>query len=208
MALAQKIMRREISFRRNWKVAITPSPASSLTDGIVTVRLPIPGDAPILAGYGANRPLLDGMWVGHPDNGTDVNRWAEYCINEWLSGWQEQGSDLGPAFIVDEHKPFVGIVNLFPRPENVLELLYGTLPTARGRGIAARAVNIVANWGLRHSQFSSIELRIGEGNIASLAVAQKCNFQFVEKFETFVTGTGKTHIDYLFVRTDNPGGKA
>ena len=107
----------------------------------------------------------------------------------------------GPALIVDERRPFAGILFLVPLAQDVLELVYGVLPSERGRGIATRATRLAAEWALSDGQCNRVELRIGESNVASRRVAERAGFRFAERFETFVRGTGKTHVDLLYIRT-------
>jgi len=138
---------------------------------------------------------LEGLWVGWPTENIDLEVWAQNCIEDWQKGWTRAGSDLGPALIVDEYKPFVGIIHMMPHSNATVELLYGVLPDARGRHIASRAVRLVSDWALSDRMYQRVELRIDEDNLASQHVAENAGFQFIERFETFVTGTGQTHID-------------
>jgi RimJ/RimL family protein N-acetyltransferase len=103
--------------------------------------------------------------------------------------------------VPDERAPFVGIVQLHPRSDTTLELLYGVAPKARGRGIATAALTLVSSWALEELRCERVELRIDEGHRESQRVAEKAGFRFAEKIETFVTGTGSTHIDLLFCRS-------
>lgn len=102
--------------------------------------------------------------------------------------------------VIDEQEPCVGLVNFTPQPNRGAELLYGVAPPWRGRGIASRAARLAADWALDHG-FDRVELRIGKPHRESRRVAEKAGFREVELFETFVEGTGLTHVDVLYVRT-------
>ena len=172
-----------------------------LSDGGVIVRLPTVEDIPLLTQYGNDDKLLQDQWVGTPSLGVDTERWASRCVDEWRKGWTKQGSDLGPALIVDERQPFVGVIHCIAHATGTLELLYGVLPTARQRGIASRAVRLVSDWALATGFWCRIELRIGATHHISQRVAENAGFKFEEKFETFVTGTGQTYVDWLYLKT-------
>jgi hypothetical protein len=98
-------MRREISSRRNWKVSVHPGPSAPSSDGKVTIRVPCETDSDLLAAYGADENLLAGLWVGLPSGAVAPEDWARHCVGEWLMGWTKEGSDLGPALIVDGRDP-------------------------------------------------------------------------------------------------------
>ena len=191
-------LRRETSFRRDWRVGIEPAPIEAITGKGVTVRLPHDGDVAHLIRYGSDDALLAGMWLGYPD--PDVSRWAMRMVSEWGEGWSLAGSDAGPVLIIDAADPFVGIINLFPQQERSIEMLYGVLPTARNQNIATRAVELTTDWLLSLGQWDQVELKIGEENVASQRVAEKVGFRFIERFETLITGTGQVVIDHLYVK--------
>lgn len=123
-------LRREASFRRDWKVGVRPAPIGPLIGNGVTVRLPHDEeDIAHLSRYRSDDSLLAGMWLGYPD--PDVNRWAQRMVSEWREGWSLAGSDSGPALIIDAADPFVGVSNPFPQQERSIEMLYGVLPNAQ-----------------------------------------------------------------------------
>jgi [ribosomal protein S5]-alanine N-acetyltransferase len=194
-------MRREVSSSHASHIPVGSPPSDLLTDGVVTLRLAEAIDIARLARYGGNEGLLEGTWVGQPATGADVDEWAFESVEQWRAGWTEQGGIEGGVFIVDEQEPFVGIVFLVPRSRDILELAYGVLPSARGRGIATRATRIAANWVLTDGGFAQVLLRIGENHAVSRRVAEKAGFRFEERFETYVTGTGETYIDVLYTKS-------
>lgn len=67
-------------------------------------------------------------------------------------------------------------VALFGIADGAAEIGWGTLPAARGRGVASDAVAAVSRWGLGALGLERLEAVIGVGNWSSLAVAQKCGF--------------------------------
>lgn len=194
-------LRRELSSLRTTPISVGRAPPTPRSDGSVTLRLPEAADIERLAAYARSDALLEGVWVGRPPPGTDPQAWATQTVHDWLAAWTPEGGIEGGALFVDEREPFVGVVVVVPRAEEVVELVYGVAPPDRGRGIASSAARLAADWALTDGSFARVELRIGEGNTAKRRVAEKAGFHFVERFETFVTGTGLTHVDPLYVRT-------
>lgn len=175
-------------------------PPTRLRDELVTLRVPDQTDVTTLARYGASPALLEGMWIAPPPTDDPV-RWAEWRIAELRAGWTAAGSVEGAGLAIDAGQPFVGVVVLVPRAADVLELLYGIAPPARGRGIATRAVCLATDWVLQATRYRHVELRISEGHAASRRIAEKAGFALVERVETYVEATGCSYIDVRYVRS-------
>ena len=94
-------------------------------------------------------------------------------VAQWKAGWGPEGSIEGGALIVDEDQPFVGVVDIVPKSERAVELVYGVAPPFRGRGIATRAARLVAVWALADAGFDRVELRIAADHEASRCVAER-----------------------------------
>jgi [ribosomal protein S5]-alanine N-acetyltransferase len=198
-------MRREVIARETARRSVGIPPPDRLTDGVVTLRLPDRTDIPILTRYGTDPGLLEGAWIGpHPEG--DPARWAARRIEEMLAGWTEAGSIEGGGLVIDEAAPFVGISEFVPRSPGSLEPAYGVVPSARGRGIATRAMRLATDWALSAGRCRRIELRVAAGNTASHRVAQKAGFHLEERYEALVEATGLTFIDMLYARfIETPG---
>jgi RimJ/RimL family protein N-acetyltransferase len=67
-------------------------------------------------------------------------------------------------------------VGLFDLAEGRAEVGWGTLPEARGRGVATAAVAAVCRWGFATLDLEVVEAVIAVGNWASRAVGEKCGF--------------------------------
>ena len=169
-----------------------------LTDGCVTLRLPCSNDVARVAEYGADQKLLEGIWIAGPFPDSDLNAWALGVVAEALAGWTERGGIHGGGVVIDEEQPFVGILYLAARDNDILEISYGVVPTMRGRGIATRALRLITAWAMTQGEFTSVELRIAENHAASRRVAEKAGFHFQKKFEIYVENTGETYIDLLY----------
>lgn len=192
-------LRREFSRRRVEKVHAGRPPKRPLGDGVVTLRLPTCDDIARFAHYGSQEALLEGIWIVGPRE-APIEQWATELVAELRAGWTPQGGDHGGGLVVDEQERCVGTVNFVLRQPGHVELTYGVAPPFRGRGIATRAAMLASEWALSEGGYECVELRIGEGHAVSRRVAVNAGFQCVERFETFVEGTGRTHIDSLYVR--------
>ncbi len=176
-------------------------PPRELSDGVVRLRIPTVADVDCVVRYGADPIFLEGTWIPGPRPGQDLHEWASAFVQELLAGWTAEGGIHGGGLIVDEREPFLGITYLAPRSAVAVELSYGVAPHARGRGIATRATRLAAEWALTEGGFEQVELRIDKQHHESQRVAEKAGFRFVERFLTYVEGTGKTAEDLLYVHT-------
>ena len=176
-------------------------PPRELSDGVVRLRIPTLADIDRVARYSADPLFLEGIWIPGPRPGQQLHEWASAFVQKLLAGWIAVGGIHGGGLIVDEREPFLGITYLAPRSAVALELSYGVAPHARGRSIATRAARLAAEWALTDGGFELVELRIDTQHRESQRVAEKAGFRFVERFLTYIEGTGKTAEDLLYVCT-------
>ena len=59
---------------------------------------------------------------------------------------------------------------------SIAEVSYFLRASARGRGLATRAVRLVAGWAFDELEVARIELRVHPENLASLRVADRAGF--------------------------------
>ena len=99
---------------------------------------------------------------------------------EWIAGWQsgwaaesgahwavvEEGSDLLLGRAALKHLKF---------SDGTADVAYWTVPAARGRGVAPRAVNAMASWAFE-AGFHRLDLEHAVANTASCRVAEKTGF--------------------------------
>jgi RimJ/RimL family protein N-acetyltransferase len=194
-------MRREVSRARVVPVSGRVRPDAPLTDGVVTVRLPQPSDAEHMRRW-ASPPMLEGIWISGrgPDDIGDPGAWTASLLTELLDGWTETGSITGPALVIDEAEPCVGLVYITERPPRSVELSWGVTPPFRRRGIASRAGRITSDWILTTGVYDRVELRIDAGHPERMRVAERAGFTEAERIETYIEGTGRTAIDAVFTR--------
>jgi RimJ/RimL family protein N-acetyltransferase len=102
----------------------------------------------------------------------------------------------------------VGSVSLhsIDRDQNDAEIGYWTVPAARGRGVAARAVDAACRWGFGALPIDRIELCHAVENVASGRVAEKAGFTYEGRLRrSFRYGDGVKHDELLWARlADDP----
>lgn len=177
-----------------------------LKDGKVTLRLAGDEDIERLVTYGSDPNLLEGIWIPGPPPTSDVREWAKELVVELCGGWTDRGGIYGGGLVVDELEPFLGIVFLSPVQDNGVELSYGVLPSARERGIATSAAGLTTSWALTSGGFDRVELRIDQDQAVSQHIAKNLGFELKERIETYVQGTGLTHMDLLYMKRREDSG--
>ncbi|MET8689206.1 GNAT family N-acetyltransferase [Streptomyces sp. NPDC004732] len=142
-----------------------------LVDGVVAVRSRRASDLPAIEAASHDPETL--RWLDDPpmdtaDRATNMSRVEE----AWRTGRS------APLVIVDAatDQP-VGIINLQFRDDAVATVAYSVFPAQRGRGIAPRAVRLLAGWALDGLGLTQVLLEAAEDNTASVRVAEKCGFE-------------------------------
>jgi RimJ/RimL family protein N-acetyltransferase len=127
-----------------------------------------------------------------------LERRLEWTLDEHVS-WAVE--DAGSAVLV-------GSVSLhsIDRDQNDAEIGYWTVPAARGRGVAARAVDAACRWGFGALPIDRIELCHAVENVASGRVAEKAGFTYEGHLRrSYRYGDGLKHDELLWARlADDP----
>ena len=104
-------------------------------------------------------------------------RTARAWLDRYVRGWRE-GTLAGFAVEPVDGDEFLGFIGLV-RYDGVgreAEVGYIVAPGARGRGVATRALRLVAEWALDALGLLRVELRIDLQNTASARVAERLGF--------------------------------
>ena len=121
---------------------------------------------------------------------------------DWSSG------DHASWAVVDGGDVVLASVSLhsIDRFQNDAEIGYWTAPAARGRGVAAVAVDAVCRWGSGTLPIDRIELCHAVENTASGRVAEKSGFTFEGRLRrSYRYGDGVKHDELLWARlVDDP----
>jgi RimJ/RimL family protein N-acetyltransferase len=172
---------------RSVDVDSQPAPA----DGVLIVEptATVPGlllrpwaeqDVPAMAA--AHRDPVMRRWLRHPVSSADE---ARGTIQARRADWAA-GTRFSFAVLLDEPRTpgeLVGSVSIRGLDDAAVsgEVGYWTAAPARGRGIAARAVDAVCEWAFRlprRRPLERLELLHSAGNHASCRVAEKAGFRF------------------------------
>lgn len=113
-----------------------------------------------------------------------IQRWhARSMTEDEASGWVKARSDrwaheTGADWAVVERDVLFGRVGFraLDLNDGDGEAAYWVLPSARGRGVAARALSAVTAWMFTHAGFHRLELTHSALNDASCRVAQKAGY--------------------------------
>ncbi len=81
----------------------------------------------------------------------------------------------------------VGGVVLLTRPQpGVLGLGYWLAPASRGRGYAARAVDLMTTWALDMQDVARVEAWVEPDNGASIGLLRRCGFAYEGRLRSFL----------------------
>ncbi|NMO89738.1 GNAT family N-acetyltransferase [Actinomycetospora sp. TBRC 11914] len=149
--------------------------APELTDGVIVLSALALEDAPALVA-GEDDELARRLVGGHSTVATS-ERYIEACAADW----RRRGPTLSWAIRDAAGGALAGTVEVGLRvPElepGAANVSYGVFPSWRGRGFAARAVELVCGFLAAETGVSYAVLRIERDNPASLRVAERSGFR-------------------------------
>ncbi|MEO6511295.1 MAG: GNAT family N-acetyltransferase [Nocardioides sp.] len=143
-----------------------------LTDGEITLRRAVPEDAADIAEV-YNEADIQHWMLWEPEVVDETEALANIERSE--QSWAE-GSWAVFRVVVGGH--VVGGANLHFLPYDAAETSYFLRASARGRGIATRAVRLATDWAFRERGQARVFLRCHSENAGSVALAQRAGFSF------------------------------
>ena len=150
-----------------------PVPDPPLSDGVVTLRLWTPADAPQVAAACQDPSISRYTTVPSPYTLDDAHAYIERSLARFESGdsatfavVKDRGRPAEPGARRDRRRP--------PRTHRRGRVL-GCAP-ARGRGAASRALRLVAPWALEVAELTVLLAEIRVGNVDSIRVAEAAGF--------------------------------
>lgn len=151
-----------------------PEPERPLTDGVVALRAWRPGDADALNAAWMDEEIV--RWTAVPGDG-GVER-----ARHWIAGWDARRCrGLSLDLVVtpaDDPDVVAGEVGLVPRggTAGIFEVGYWMGAQHRGRGWAARALRLLADWAEETLGTHVLVAVVDPRNPASAAVARGAGF--------------------------------
>jgi RimJ/RimL family protein N-acetyltransferase len=146
-------------------------PDPSPSDGVVTLRLRRESDLEAIAAASHDPQTV--RWL---DDAPMDSQARAASADRVQAAWQT--GRAAPLVIADAITDApVGMVNLQFRGDDVAAVAYSVFPASRGRGIAPRAVRLVAAWAFHEIGLAELVLETDRRNLASIRVAEKAGFQ-------------------------------
>lgn len=178
-------------------------PEPPLADEVVLLRVPREADADAIAAACADPEIARWIPVPVPYSLAD----AHAFLDEVTAGWSA-GTNL--TFVIEERAraTLAGMIDLRPADgPGRAAVGYWLAPGARGRGLATRALRLVAAWALADRTLARLELMTMVGNDASGRVALRAGFRREGILHQFLPFRGRTvdAVMYAIVRDEGDG---
>jgi RimJ/RimL family protein N-acetyltransferase len=148
-------------------------PSDGLSDGVLTLRAPLPADADGFAQQEADPLTLLVGFSGRSAPRSAIERMLARARLDWLVG------QTAPFTMVDVASGrFAGSLRLrMAGPPGVGGIGYAVHPAFRGRGYTTRALRLLAPWAFEQARFARLELGAKQDNIASQRAAAAAGFE-------------------------------
>ncbi len=167
-----------------------PLPDPELADDAIRLRAPATDDVPAITEACQDPDIQHFTFVPVP--------YREEHARDWVAGAPARaaaGEQLS-LVIADarDRAELVGTVGLL-RPDwgrRTIEIGYWVAPWERGRGLAVRAVKLLAPWALRTLDLTRVACDVDVDNVASRQVAQRAGFVAEQAPPASLTVKGRT----------------
>jgi RimJ/RimL family protein N-acetyltransferase len=147
-----------------------PLTASTLTDGVVTLRSHRQGDVPRMLEQCHDPESIAWTTVPVPYTEDDAR---EYGLEILPKGWTD-GDEW--AFAVEVEGRYAGTVSLRNEGPGRAEIAFGSHPDVRGTGAIERGCRLLVGWGFDELELETIVWRAFTGNWASRRLAWRLGF--------------------------------
>ncbi len=181
-------------------------PEPPLADEAVLLRLPVADDAPAIAAACTDPDIARWVPVPVPYSLADAQAFLEIVETGWATG-------ANATFAIEDRAAgrLAGMIGL-DRGETPgrASVGYWLAPWARGRGLATRAVRLVAGWAFEDPRAERLELMTLVGNDASGRVAVRAGFRregILRGYLPFRSGSVDA-VMYAMLRGELPVGEA
>jgi len=144
-----------------------------LTDGVVRLRVPGPGDVDRVTALCQDPAIQEWTTVPSPYTRDDAESFLTGLVPD---GWA-RGTQANWAVCDAAGGALVGMVGLAREAAGSAELGYWLAPEARGRGVMGRAVDLVLDAAFGRLDLVRVSWRAYVGNGPSRAVAERAGFR-------------------------------
>lgn len=148
-----------------------PSLAVPLSDGVVSLRCRRAGDLDAISA--ASHDPQTRRWLTDPP----MDAAARAASMERVTEAFRSGRSAPLVIADDENNEPIGLINLQFRDDHLATIAYSVFPAHRGKGVAPRAVRLMAEWAFGQLGLTELWLEIDPQNVASVRVAGKCGFE-------------------------------
>jgi len=137
----------------------------------------------------------------------EIPRWtsvpAPYTESDALA-WLDSTEEESFAVVDGSSGDLLGSIGVRFLGDGVAEVGYWVAKEARGRGVATRALILVAGWVFENTEVGRVQLRADTENIASQRVAEKAGFvrEGVMRAALALKGERRDVVMYSRVRED------
>jgi signal transduction histidine kinase len=179
-------------------------PEPPLADEVVLLRLPVEADVPAIAAACSDPETA--RWVPVPIPYAPAD--ARAFIGEMAHGW---AAGTAIAFAIEDRASgaLAGMIGLHPGdPPARATVGYWLAPGARGRGLATRAVRLLATWAFADPALQRLELLTLVGNDASGRVALRAGFRREGILRRYLPFRGETVDAVMYAMVRDQGGEA
>jgi RimJ/RimL family protein N-acetyltransferase len=170
-----------------------PLPDPPLTDDALTLRPWSPDDLPGLMAAAAD-PIVHRYRYSLPGDVAGARAWLAAVESDRLSGER-----LELAVTAAEADAAVGSISLwgFHRRNHAAMVSYWLAPDGRGRGLATRALGLLAGWAFDVLGQQRLALQVEVQNVASRRVAERCGFRCEGRLRSHQQRRDGTRADVL-----------
>lgn len=156
-------------------------------------------DVPSMVSHCRDPEMQRWTMVPSPYGREDAYAWIERSRAQWASG-----ESAVFAIVLAGADEYLGGIDVRSGPWPVGEIGYGVRHEARGRGVATRALRLLARWALDELGLVRVELATDVDNGPSQRVAEKAGFvrEGVLRRRLTIKGRSSDCAMYSLVRSD------
>jgi [ribosomal protein S5]-alanine N-acetyltransferase len=156
-----------------------------LEDGDVALRTLVEADAPALAAA-ARDPLVP-YYTSVPEN---------YTLEHAREFIARGGNNF--AIVDAETDEILGVIGFVLMDHGRGHFGYWVGKDARGRGVATRALRLLARWAAEEHDLARLQLIVEPENLASIRVAEKAGFRREARLRSYIELRGARRDVYMY----------